>query len=1099
MRNKIGLTAFIALAFLTMTIAGATTAFAQASSSTAEVRGQVTDANGAVISNAKLTLTDVGKGTSRQGVSDAEGNYIFLGLLPSSYDLKVEAQGFGATTTRLEVTVGQQANIPIKLSAGKVEIQVDVVAGAEVVETNRTEQSSTVDAKQISNLPINRRNFLDYALLTPGVVDADNIADSSDFRVAQTPQSGLSFGGNNGRGNMVQVDGAETLGASGGVQATVSQEAVQEFQVVRNSYSAELGGAAGGVVNIVSKSGGNNFHGGAFGLFRDKAFDARNAFDFNPNGQSPFSRQQYGGSFGGPLRQDKTFFFTAVERFSQERTSFVNLLGDPNMFQQSASQTPLFNFLKGNASTSPLADALLTTTPQNAPRTIQLFTNASGQFPFDESQTQFSARLDHNFSERSSGYLRFNVTDGNFENQAAGALTAVSRGRQVSVFNGGVVGSHNYQFSPTAFNELKLQYSYTRAGFFTNDPFGPEINIEGSGNFGRDIFLPSENIERHYDIYDNFSKIFGNHSLKFGGSMFFNRITTTSETFFGGRFNFGQALPISILLSPAAAPDARALAGQVNAAILAGPNAPGKTTACPSGDCIGTRPGPNGTILVGNLVADALETTLLSAVQSFNFNLPIVYQQGFGDASANSWTGRYGLYFQDAWKLRSNFTLNYGLRYSIHDEPFFIPTYKRDFQPRVGFSWDPRGDGKTAIRGGAGIYIGFLNNAVANVTTELSGMGDPDNINIVLATATSPQGLPTSFAVYQSLLARGVLGQRAITLADVAVAPLNINPRPGAPLEVRFRLGPNYRNPTTYQTSLGVQRDLGAGLSLELNYLFVRGLHIARNRDINQIGRTGAINALNPDAGPAFTRARDFTVAGRFQDNIYETTANSFYHGFTAQVQKRFARNFSLNAHYTLSKAIDEVTDFNSDFSAQNPLGVGLDRALSSFDQRHRFVASGVIQSPFANPIARDWLLAPIVVAQSGRPFNLLLGFDANGDGRSQSDRPGQAGRNTGKGDAFYSFDLRLARRFFAKESRYLEVTVEGFNLFNRTNFQGINNVIGGACVDTNALPVPCTAGATRLTNFDLRGRDDQKPTRPLGFTSASDPRQLQFGARFSF
>ncbi|HKQ90694.1 MAG TPA: TonB-dependent receptor [Blastocatellia bacterium] len=1098
MRNKIGLTAFIALAFLTMTIAGATSAFAQASSSTAEVRGQVTDANGAVVANAKLTLTDVVKGTSRQGVSDSEGNYAFLGLLPSSYDMKVEAQGFGATTTRLELTVGQQANIPIKLSTGKVEIQVDVVAGAEVVETNRTEQASTVDAKQISNLPINRRNFLDYALLTPGVVDADNIADSSDFRVAQTPQSGLSFGGNNGRGNMVQVDGAETLGASGGVQATVSQEAVQEFQVVRNSYSAELGGAAGGVVNIVSKSGGNGFHGGAFGLFRDKAFDARNAFDFNPNGQSPFNRQQYGGSFGGPIRQDKTFFFTAVERFSQERTSFVNLL-DPNIFQPTGSQAALFNFLKGSAATSPLGDALLTTTMQNAPRTVQLFTNASGQFPFDESQTQFSSRLDHNFSERSSGYLRFNVTDGNFENQAAGALTAVSRGRQVSVFNGGVVGSHNYQFSPTAFNELKLQYSYTRAGFFTNDPFGPEINIEGSGNFGRDIFLPSENIERHYDIYDNFSKIFGDHTLKFGGSMFFNRLTTTSETFFGGRFNFGQALPLSILLSPAAAPDARTLAGQVNGALLATAGAPGKTPACPTGDCIGTRPGPNGTTLPGNLVADVLETTLLSAVQSFNFNLPIVYQQGFGDASANSWTGRYGLYLQDAWKLRPNFTLNYGLRYSIHDEPFFIPTYKRDFQPRVGFSWDPRGDGKTAIRGGAGIYIGFLNNAVANVTTELSGMGDPDNINIVLATATSPAGLPTSFAVYQSLLARNVLGQRSITLADVAVAPLNINPRPGAPLEVRFRLGPNYRNPTTYQTSLGVQRDLGAGLSLELNYLFVRGLHIARNRDINQIGRTGAIPTLNPDAGPAFTRLRDFTVAGRFQDNIYETTANSFYHGFTAQVQKRFARNFSLNAHYTLSKAIDEVTDFNSDFSAQNPLGVGLDRALSSFDQRHRFVASGVIQSPFANPIARDWLLAPIVVAQSGRPFNLLLGFDANGDGRSQSDRPGQAGRNTGKGDAFYSFDLRLARRFFVKESRFLEVTVEGFNLFNRTNFQGINNIIGGACVDTNALPVPCTAGATRLTTFDLRGRDDQKPTRPLGFTSASDPRQLQFGARFSF
>jgi len=1104
MRNRIGLTAFIALAFLTMTIAGATSAFAQASSSTADVRGQVTDANGAVIANAKLTLTDVVKGTSRQGVSDSAGNYFFLGLLPSSYDLKVEAQGFGASTTRIELTVGQQANIPFKLAAGKVEIQVDVVAGSEVVETTRAEQSSTVDAKQISNLPINRRSFLDYALLTPGVTDADNIADSSDFRVAQTPQSGLSFGGNNGRGNMVQVDGAETLGASGGVQATLSQEAVQEFQVVRNSYSAELGGAAGGVVSIVSKSGRNNFFGSAFGLFRDKAFDARNAFDFNPNGQSPFNRQQYGGSFGGPLQKDKTFFFTSVERFSQTRTSFLNLLGGVNNAPPTASQNAIINFLNGSPSSAPLAAGLqgaLTTTAAAFPRTIQLFTNASGQFPFDESQTQFSARLDHNFSDRSSGYLRFNLTDGDFENQAAGALTAVSRGRQVSVFNGGVVGSHNYQFSPTTFNELKLQYSYTRAGFFTNDPFGPELNIEGFGNFGRDIFLPSENIERHYDIYDNVSKILGNHTLKFGGSMFFNRVTTTSETFFGGRFNFGAALPLATLLSGAAGADRRALVGGINLALLSTPGAPGKTPACPTGDCVGGQVGvidpATGRTIFPNSVSDALDSTFMTSLQSFNFNLPIVYQQGFGDASANSWTNRYGLYVQDAWKLRPNFMLNYGLRYAIHDEPFFIPTYKKDFQPRVGFSWDPFGDGKTAIRGGAGIFVGFLNNAVANVTTELSGMGDPDNINIALTTASAGAlGLPTSIAVYQTLLARGVLGQRTITLADVAAAPLNINPRPSAPLEVRFRLGPNYHNPTTYQTSFGVQRDVGAGISMELNYLFSRGIHITRNRDINQFRQTGT--GINAATGkPCFIRfpgapsptnncpgaVSDFINPLRFQDNVYETTANSFYHAFTAQAQRRFSRNFSLNAHYTFSKAIDEVTDFNSDFSAQNPLNLRLDRALSSFDQRHRFVASGVIQSPFGNPIAKDWLVSPIVVAQSGRPFNLLLGFDANNDGRSQSDRPGQAGRNTGRGDAFYSFDMRLARRFFVKESRYLEITVEGFNLFNHTNFQGINNVIGG----------------TPLTDFNARGLADRKPTDPLGFTSASDPRQLQFGARLNF
>lgn len=1057
-----------------ITLVSAVSGYAQASGSTAEVRGVITDSAGALIPGAKITITDMAKGTSRNATSDEEGAYAFLGLLPSTYEIKVEAQGFTANSTRIELTVGQQANIPIRLAAGGVEVQVDVVAGAEVVETQRSEQSSVIDTKQIANLPINRRNFLDYALLTPGVVDADNIADASDFRVAQTPQSGLSFGGNNGRGNMVQVDGAQTLNASGGVQATISQEGVQEFQVVRNSFSAEFGGAAGGVVNIVSKSGSNDIHGSVFGLFRDKRFDARNAFDFNPDGQSPFNRQQYGGSIGAPIVKDKTFFFAVVERLSQERSIFVNLINDPNLFQPTGSQTALLDYFGGIPQFAPLAGAVrgaLTTTAQAYPRTVGLFTSSSGQFPFDETQTQFTTRIDHNFSDRSTGYLRFNITDGLFENQAAGALTAVSRGRSSDFFNGGVVASHNYQFSPTTLNELKLQYSYTRNGFFPNDPNGPEINIEGFGNFGRDIFLPSQTFERHYEIYDNFTKIIGSHTLKFGGSMFFHDITTNSETFFGGRFNFGAAIPLSnvIALNPALGP---AVLQQLTQYLQA--NNPG---------------------LLPNL------SQPINALQSFNFGLPIVYQQGFGDSAADSWTNRYGIYVQDAWKIRSNFTFNYGLRYAIHDEPFFVPTSYKDWQPRASFSWDPWGDGKTAIRGGAGIFVGYLNNAVANVTTELAGFNDPSTIFIVLATPTTNGfGLPRSFDVWGGLAAATNFFSRPIQLSDLAniLPPAStvpagvpirpITPGPGVPLEVRFRLGPGYRNPTTYQSSLGVQRDLGGGFSLDAGYLFVRGLHITRNRDINQFKASGPVSALNPNGSPSFVRFganSDFINPFILQDNVYEMTASSFYHALTVQLQKRFSNNFSFNTHYTFSKAIDEVTDFNSDFSAQNPLNLRLDRALSSFDQRHRFVASAVIQSPFENAIARDWSIAPIFVAQSGRPFNLLLGFDANADGRSQSDRPGQAGRNTGRGEAFYSFDMRVARRFFVKESRFLEFTFEAFNLTNRTNFLGINNIVGTTF-----------AGAT---DFNARGRSDRRPTEPLGFISSADPRQLQFGIRFNW
>lgn len=1085
------LTQFFLAAFLALA-AGVSPAFSQASSSTAELRGQVTDSSGAAIPNAAVTITDLNKGTSRTTNTDAEGNYVFLNLLPSAYELKVAASGgFAPGSTRVELTVGQQANIPIELGAGGIVESVDVVAGAEVVDTDRTQQSSVIGVNQIANVPISRRNYLDYALLTPGVSDADNIADASDFRVAQTPNSGLSFGGNNGRGNLVAVDGGSTNTVSGGVETTINQEGVQEFQVLRNSYNAEFGGSSGGIVNIVSKSGANRYTGSLFGLFRDERFDARNPFDFNPTSKSPFSRQQFGGSLGGPIKKDKTFFFTSVERFSQDETTFVNLLNSASVFQPTASQNSLFNFLSSSPPFAAAATGLraaLTTTAERYPRTVQLFTNASGQFPFESSQTTFGLRFDHNFNERDTAYLRFSLNDSSFENQAAGALTAVSRGRLLESFNGGVLFSENHQFSNTTVNELKLQYRYLDFDVIPNDAVGPEFNVEGFGFFGRDIFLPSATIQRDYDIIDNVSHVSGEHTFKFGGSFQASDVSSNNETFFGGRFNFGPNIPlvnIAIPL-PATTPANVALATRV---------------AHPLNQFLRGSGGALGADANGNGLADSLDAPI-NALQAFNLNLPIVYQQGFGTPEVNSFTYRYALFGQDTWKVRPNLTLTYGLRYSISDEPFYMPLDKNDFQPRAGFSWDPFGDGKTVVRGGAGIFTGYTIYSVANVTKTLSGFpGDP--INIVLATATSNAlGLPTSFAVYQTLLAQGVIGNRTIAASDLA--QFNVTPRPGAPLEVRFRVEPNYETPTSYQASTGVQRDLGKGVSLELSYLFTRGLHLTRNRDINQFKSSLVVAGTdNPcffrlGAAPATcagtATSSDFINPLRLQDNVYESSANSFYHAGTVSVQRRFANHFSLNAHYTLSKSIDEVTDFNSDWSAQNPLNVRQDRAVSAFDQRHRAVFSGVFASPFegdsfADKVLSDWVFSPIFIAGSGRPFNLLLGFDANNDGRSQSDRPFDAGRNTGLGEPFYSFDARLARRFPFKETMFVELTFEGFNLFNRTNLAGINNVVGSLPADQLRL----------LSTTRARGNRNAAPTEPLGFTSAANPRQLQFGVRFNF
>ncbi len=1045
-------------------------AFPQASISTSELRGQVTDQNGAAVAGASISVTDQTKGSSRTVTTDTNGLYVFLSLPPGTYTMKVAATGFAPKTiSDVHLDVGQAGNVPVSLGVGGLQAEVNVVAGGQVVEVERTQQSTVINEIQIDNLPINRRNYLDFALLTPGVTDSDNINDSSDFRVAQTPQSGLSFGGNNGRGNSIMVDGASADTGSGAAREVIGQEGVQEFQVNRNAYSAEYGGAFGGIVNILSKTGSNNWHGSAFGYFRNQKFDARNFFDQNPSGKSPFSRQQFGGSVGGPISKDKTFFFTAFEGLHQKQTAFVNLLNDPSIFNLTSGQTALFDFLDaGPAALRPLS-AGIRAAISTQPRTADLFQKASGQFPFDGFDTVGTFRLDHTFNSSDSGYARFNVADSHFENQAAGALTATSRGRTIDTFTGGLLLSETHFFNPTTINELKTQYSYLNNDVVPNDLIGPEFNIDGFGNFGRDIFLPSIAIERRYEIADQMSSVRSAHTLKFGGQYVAVDNSSNSQTFFGGRFNFTPQLPL-IALVPTA-----------NRAALIG-------------------------FLTGAGRADliAVTNTPITSVQAFNANAPTVYQQGFGESGFDSWSHRYSFFGQDTWKVRPNFTFNFGVRYYLEKNVKPIPLDKNNVQPRIGFSWDPWSDGKTAIRGGYGIYVGQIDNQIVNVVNELSATGDPSNINIVLATATSNAlGLPTSIAIYQTLLAQGVIGNRTITAADLV--QFGVTPGPGKPLEVRFRIGPNYENPVTQQASVGIQRDLGAGYGLEVSYLFSRGAHITRNHDINAFKQSGPVSALS--ATPTFIRfpaagqTTDFLNPLRLQDNNYESTANSFYHAGTIQLIKRFSRHYAINTNYTFSKTIDEVTDFNSDFSAQSMIDLRADRALSAFDQRHRFVFSGVFSSPLKGDSAMerifgDWVVSPIFIAGSGRPFNVLLGIDANGDGVSTRDRPcirtaadqpcgpnSNLGRNTGIGEAFYQIDGRLARRFGFAEGKYLELTFEAFNLFNHTNFIGINNVIG----------------ATPLTNGHPNGIKGLAPTQPFGFTSAAPARQLQFGARFNF
>lgn len=1072
---------------------------------TAELRGRVLDANGAGIPGATITATNDARGTTRSVTADDSGSFVVLALLPSTYTVKVEASGFASKTiNNVLLEVGQQAALDVRLDVGEVGAIVDVLAGEQqLVDTERTQQSTVISAKQLENLPINRRNFLDFALLTPGVSDADNVNDSTDFRVAQTPQSGLSFGGNNGRGNSINVDGSTADTAAGGARSVVSQEAVQEFQVDRNSYNAEFGGASGGVVNIVSKTGGNDFHGSAFGYFRNKTFDARNAFDFNPDGKSPFSRQQFGGSIGGRIVENKTFFFVSGEGLRQNLTSFVTLNDSltnglvitPNT--ATTSQTAFLNYLASRPEFATLAAGLRSTLTTPTARTANLYAATDGQFPAKDRTALISGRVDHTFSETDSGFVRLNYAEINNENQATGALNAVSRGRAIDSPSGGILLSESHTFNSTTVNELRAQFAYYRLKVTPNDPIGPEVNILGYGNFGRDIFLPSDSITRQFDLADTLSFVRGSHTFKTGFVFQYNHISTTSETYLPGTFRFG-ALPFGIFF-PDTDPATPGNQNPVITTILTDPTLDAPTRG---------------------LLLNTLSASSITALQAYNANLPQVYQQGFGLPGFSSSGQKFSVFGQDTWKVRPNVTLNFGLRYSLQNEADPVPTDKNNFQPRVGFSWDVFNNAKTVLRAGAGMFTGQIDNQITNVTNTLASGTDPYNINIVVSAITLP-GTYGAARIYQTLLAQGVIGTRQIVASDLT--QFGLNTAPGRPLEARIRIGENYQNPETYQISGAIQQDLGGGFVAEASYLFSRGIHLVRPVDVRDYvpitsaaqGPSANCTLVNGVYVSRFTGTACLFATQLAQymiptvpvpvtlprfalDAEYQSVANTFYHAGTLQVTKRFSRNYSINANYTLSKSIDEATDFNTDYLAQNPLNIREDRSLSAFDQRHRIVLSGVIISPFENPILKDFVFSPIFTAGSGRPFNLLIGVDTDNDSRLYNDRPALAGRNTGRGEAYYNFDMRLARRFFVKEQRFLELTFEAFNLFNHVNYNGINNVIGTACVNNFALNPNC-AGSSNVIPLNPNGIEGISPTSPLGFTSAAPARQLQFGVRYNF
>ena len=1101
---------------------------AQGVGASGDITGTVADPSGAAIPKAKVTATDNAKGRSRATVTDEHGEYRLNGLEPSTYNVSVDAPGFQpAERQNVLLNVGQVAVSDFRLAISQLTQRVEVTTELPVVETERSHLADTVTEDYIKDLPIDRRDYLTFTLLMPGVSNSTRLAGDQDFRVKQTPQSGLSFYGSNGRGNSVTVDGGEANDDLGGVRLTVSQDAVQEFQINRSNYSAELGGASGAVINIVTKSGSNQAHGSLFGFFRNDALDARNPFAFSQAlapGQpynplvadllgvpvkDTLNRQQFGGTFGMAIKPDKTFFFAAFEGLRQNPQNAVPLLTNTGIFRPDNgvltpnNQQAIINGLAAEGATGvpcltgqptlPAATCAgilqnLLTISSASPNPMDSFLindleNNGGLFTYTTDEYLASGRLDHKFNDKNQGFLRYSYGHDREENPDVQSLTGFSHGSAIHSFDSTLQAGWFHIFNSNMQNEARAQWNYNDFNVIPNEPGQVGLNISGYANLGTNIFLPSDTILRRYELADNVTWARGRHAMKIGVYELIRGDHSDSHTYMPGRFFFGS------------------LPGGVVSPCLQVPAACGLLTAQPA---------------------------VINSLQAASLGLPQFYQQGFGSPVYNITRPFTALYWQDTWRILPNLTLNYGLRYELDSQPSIMNTDKDNFAPRLSIAWDPAADHKTVIRGGAGIFYSPIYAQIPDVVKTLGNINNARQIALLLVPLTGAPGNPalTSARIFGTLFAEPInpsdpkspnfitcttppagqlacIGPAQLTQFGLSVSNTGpLPPAPGAvPLPVIFGAQADYQNPYSFQAEIGGERQLTNNLSFSATYVYIHTLRLPVALDANLLPAPLTTTTLANGQSVSF---RNWSLASGapcaanplncfvnpliLQNNIYSSAAFALYQGVSFEVKQRLSHHFMAMANYTYSKAWDTTTDFNSDFAPFDETNLAAERALSDFDQRNKFVATGVFESPWNNRALRNFELAPIFNYHSGNPFNLLAGVDVNGDDHPTNDRPIGARRNTGRGPDYFSLDLRLSRMFRIHEKFNLQLLAEGFNITNRTNYASVNNVVG-----------PNFGLTPGFTTFNVSGNAALSPTQPLGFTSAYAKREIQLGFRLDF
>jgi hypothetical protein len=1040
--------------------------FAQ-DAATGAIRGSVLDPSGSRIAQASVVAVNSATGARFATTSDAEGRYSLDLLPPGDYIARATADKMSPEVTpTLHIDLGAAAQLDFHLTIAGAQENVTVSGAPQLVATQPVPVSTLVDERGIADLPLNGRRFSDLMLLSPGV--------TQDPRSLTSATNGdLSFGGIRGFQNSFLVDGGDFNNAffaqaRGLYRAPYqfSSEVVQEFRVSSNSYGAENGRAGGAVINVVTKSGSNHWHGTGLYYIRDSSFGASDAFlPFTPHSR----QQQGGGTLGGPLKKNKIFLFAGFDAHYFHVPNVVEFLNDTMQVIPQAGTGP---YTPGDYETT---DQALVFAAAN-----QLDSYA-GAFPAAQIGNASYGKIDLNLSPRNQLALRVNSSrywgSNNVFLDPASPLTydSISDNGEETVSTDTGAATLTSGLTPRLISHLRAQFSRDLRQSYTNTTNTLVKITNIIDGIGRSDQLPRATREHRAQLAETLSLDTNRHSFKFGGDALLTWIYDFFPSQQSGEYIFDP-------------------------------------------------------IKVNPFTFQPQEAGLpLTPLRAFAHAMPKYYLQSFGPSASNPNSNDYAAFAQDTIRVTDHLALNLGVRWDLQtfttagliSNPLFPPSGKLPFKPynfapRTGFAYSIGKTRPLVIRGGYGIFYvripQIYNSAIAteNGITDAQVFLNHSNYYDNQVFPAYPDPLVSCSLTGPSCnLPRGFTD--GVTHEVSAFAP-------------------NFVTPRVQQTSFTIEREVASHTTIAVSYLYVHGEHLIRALDVNLpppvaltypiFDSTGSIfenGYYTVDSFATWQYTQSLTcpfppcinalgrpIAQLGAINEFQSAASSVYNGGTLSVNRRVSRGTYMRLSYTYAHAIDDGQDAlvaGEPATVQNAYNPNAERGPSVTDQRNRFVAALSLEPrpfhrehEFLGHLFNDWKISSIVTVGSGRPINASVYGDPNQDGNYDNDRLPGYSRNAFTGPDYSSTDLRLVRKIRVREGYRIDLTADSFNLFNRLNPR-VTITSDGLTAEATTF----TQYTTYVLNVPYPAYYQQPMQNFLRPNAAFAPRQIQFGLKLVF